>query len=120
MSVLIKPDTITVLVPSRDLDEHGWAQDPELVESGTVTGTIQEAPPTSDPTASGSGSGPAEPLHYRVGVAYLDGPVQPGEVLRSRDCDWRAERVRFVEDPTGSGTLDCWVVDVSEVTYGEK
>lgn len=120
MSVLIKPDTITVLVPSRDLDEHGWAQDPVLTETGTVKGTIQEAPPTSDPTASGSGAGPAEPMHVRLGTAYLDDPVQPGEVLRSRDCDWRAERVRFVEDPTGGSVLNCWVVDVSEVTYASE
>lgn len=118
MSVLIKPDTITVLVPSRDLDEHGWAQDPELVESGTVTGTIQERVASSDPEASGSGAGPADPRHVRLGTAFLNDPVQPGEVLRSRGTDWRAEAVRFTEDPTGSGALDCWVVEVSEITYG--
>ena len=120
MSVLIKPDTITVLVPSRDLDEHGWAQDPVLTETGTVTGTVQETPPDANAEASGSGAGPADPRHVRLGVAYLDDPVQPGEILRVRDCDWRAESVRFVEDPTGNGLLDCWVVQVSEVTYGEE
>ena len=119
MSVLIKPDTITVLIPSRDLDEHGWAQTPVLNEVGTVTGTIQEATPSADPTASGNGEGPASPSHVRTGTAYLDTPVEPGEILRSRGGDWRAERVSFSEDPTGSGNLDCWVVVVSEVTYGD-
>lgn len=117
MTVLIKPDTITVLVPSRDLDEHGWAQDPELTETGTVKGTVQESLPDANPEASGSGQGPAQPRHVRQGTAYLEDPVQPGDILRTRDTDWRADSVRFTEDPTGSGVLDCWVVIVSEVTY---
>ena len=118
MSVLIKPDTISVLVPSRELDEHGWAQDPILSQSGTVTGTIQETTPQGDPRASGSGSGPSEPYNRRVGTAYLNDPVAPGEILESRSVRWRAETVMFSEDPTGSGGLDCWIVAVSEVDYG--
>jgi hypothetical protein len=119
MSVLIKPDTITVLVPSRDLDEHGWAMNPVLTESGSVTGTVQETKPTADATAEGAGAGPADPQHKRVGTAYLDDPVEPGDVLRTRDTDWRVLTCRFVEDPTGTGRLDSWLASLTELTYGD-
>ncbi len=119
MSVLIKPDTITVLVPSRDLDDHGWAQNPVLTEAGTVTGTVQEVKPNADATAQGAGAGPADPQHKREGSAYLDDAVVPGDVLRLRDTDWRVRTVRFVEDPTGTGLLNAWVASLEEITYGD-
>jgi hypothetical protein len=118
MSVLLRPDTIEVLSPSRELDDHGWAMDPELTSTGTVQGTIQEKRPRDNFQAQGSGQGPAEPNHQRTAKAFLDDPVQPGDVLRVRDTDWRAQTVRFVEDPTGSGMLDCWTVDLQELRHG--
>jgi hypothetical protein len=118
MSVLIKPDTIKVLVPSRDLDEHGWAETEALTDAGDVKGTIQEGSPAFDATATGSGAGPAKPYEVRKGTGYLDGPTEPGDVLQSRSVAWRVESVAFIEDPTGSGSLDCWKVQLSEITYG--
>ena len=119
MSVLIKPDTITVLVPSRDIDEHGWAEDVTLTIAGSVTGTIQEVKPNAEQTATGSGNGPAAPSHKREGSAYLDNPVVPGDVLRVRDTDWRVMTVRFIEDPTGTGRLNAHVASLTEITYGD-
>lgn len=120
MSVLLKPDTITVLTPSRTLDEHGWAQDPVLLEMGTVQGTIQEVLPNAKQEMDGdSGHGPAAPEHKRDGTAYLDDEVVPGDVLRARGRDWRVLTVRFVEDPTGTGALDSWLVSLLEIVYAE-
>ena len=119
MSVLIKPDTITVLIPSRDLDDHGWAQDPVMTDGSTVTGTIQEVKPNAEQEAQGAGHGPVDPSHKREGTAYLDNPVQPGDVLRSRNVDWRVMTCRFIEDPTGTGRLDVWLCSLLEVLYLE-
>ena len=71
-----------------------------------------------DATATGSGAGPASPYDVRKGTGYLDGPTAPGDVLESRSVAWRVESVAFIEDPTGTGALDCWKVQLSEITYG--
>ena len=64
MTVLLKPDLIKVMVPSRTLDEHGWAETEALTEAGEVKGTIQELSPVFDATATGSGAGPASPMTF--------------------------------------------------------
>jgi hypothetical protein len=120
MGVLLKPDTFTVLTASRILDEHGWAETPILTEIGTQQGTLQEDTPANDPQALGSGAGPAAPDHRRLGTAFLEEEVLPGDILRVRGVDWRVQACRFTEDPTGSGLLNCWVAPVSEVTYGDE
>ena len=118
MTVLLKPDLIKVMVPSRTLDEHGWAETEALTDAGEVKGTIQELSPVFDATATGSGAGPASPYDVRKATGYLDGPTAPGDVLEARSVAWRVESVSFTEDPTGTGALDCWKVQLSEITYG--
>lgn len=118
MTVLLKPDLIRVMVPSRTLDDHGWAETEALTEAGEVRGTIQELSPVFDATATGSGAGPASPYDVRKATGYLDGPTAPGDVLEARSVAWRVESVSFTEDPTGTGALDCWKVQLSEIIYG--
>ncbi len=116
MSVLIQPDTFQVLRPSRTLDDHGWAEDPAFTELGEIKGTLQEGTPADSPRQSEEGGyGQADPMHRRLGTAYLTSEVQPGDILVTRGRSWRAQAVHFTEDPRGTGELDCWVVTASEV-----
>ena len=116
MSVLLRPDTIEVL-SRRGTGRSRQAMDPELTSTGTVQGTIQEKRPRDNFMAQGSGQGPAEPNHQRTAKAFLDDPVQPGDVLRVRDTDWRAQTVRFVETPRAAAR---WIAGQSswELRHG--
>lgn len=120
MTVLIQPDTITVERPTRTVDEHGWAEDGVVTVVDTIKGTIQLTTPIDDPTASGTGSGPSQPYHRRIGEAFLSVRVTPGDLLSVTNSEnetfqWRVQTCRLVEDPRSGGHLNCWVANISEV-----
>lgn len=115
-SVLVKRDQIAVYRPATMVDAHGWAEKGPVSLVGEFDGTIQQTVPTSDRSATErAGEGPWEPAHRRRATGYLPTKlVEPGDLLEYRDVRWLVESVRLVEDPRGSGELDCWVCDLSE------
>ena len=121
MTVLIRPDTITVERPTRTVDEHGWAEDGVLTPVGTLKGTVQQTAPEADARASeGGGEGPAAPSHGLRGDAYLSDAAEPGDVLTVTDSaggsvSWRVASIRLVEDPRGGGHLNCWHAEVTQL-----
>ena len=120
MTVLVQPDTIRVMQPTRTPDEHGWVEEDGLTQISEIKGTVQQAPPIDDPRASENGGfGPTAPYHLQKGTAYLSHKVEPGDVLlvlgnTGTTEMWRVQNVRLVEDPRSGGHLNCWVAEVSQ------
>ena len=126
MTVLIQPDTITVLQPVERLDSHGWAEVGGETRSGQILGTVQERAPQFDPTETEAGGfGQNHPFHLRYATAYLSEQVRPGDIMEVTNgvgvvMRWRVQSARFVEDPRrGNPYLNVWVAEcVEAVTYG--
>jgi hypothetical protein len=112
VSVVLGAVLIPRMVPSRPLDEHGWADANPLEPAPDVTGVIQEQLPGPQPDGD---FGAWEPGQVRKGVAYLEDKVNPGDVLSYNDVIWRVLDARKVNDPTGDH-LTTWVCQVEEVS----
>jgi hypothetical protein len=112
MSVQVGAKSIPRMIPARPLDEHGWADKNPLKPAGDVRGVVQERIPGPQP---GGDYGAWEPGQARIGIAYLDDQVEPGDVLFWDDVVWRVLDTRKITDPI-NGKLDSWVCQVEQVT----
>lgn len=118
MSVLLRPDPLTVVDTRGAPDSHGWVAEaaaPVLVWEGW--GNLQEVRPESDPTATTfDGDGPLAPTHRRKAVAFVPPEVgaEAGMLLTGRGLVWWVQRVSEVRDPRNPGALDCLRLEVLE------
>lgn len=112
MSVLVGAVEMPHLVPTRPLDDHGWAEGNTFTPVDPVRGTIQERIPGANPSGD---FGMWEPGQNRMGVAYIDTKVDPGDVLVCEGITWRVRDIRFVKDPRNMVDAACWVCQVEQV-----
>jgi hypothetical protein len=111
MSVLLGAVLIPRMIPTRPLDDHGWADKNPLKPAPDVTGVIQERLPGPQPDGD---FGAWEPGQSRKGVAFTEEQINPGDVLSYDDVIWRVLDTRRVNDPTGDN-LTTWVSQVEQV-----
>lgn len=112
LNVLLADQQFRHLVPSREPDAHGWAQEGEPTDKGLIRGCLTRNTPLTDNSATGEGEGPFAPKFEERATAYLEKAVEPGDILLDDEGGerWYLDNPRLVKDHTGAG-LDCWVAD---------
>jgi hypothetical protein len=119
MSVLLANDAVELYAIPGTADAHGWADPGAAPPAWTGTGNLQRAPGYTDRRAADAGGhGPFGPAAQETGILYLPPDANPeaGMTALIRGWIWALSQVREIADPTGSGLLDCWEMDVSAVS----
>jgi hypothetical protein len=115
--MILLPTDDVALYLSAEVDEHGWATEPNIPE-WTGRGSLQLINGlTGTDAASSGGHGPFDPSAVGLGRVYLppDAPAADGMTLGCRDTLYALSSVRLIPDPTGL-TADAIVADVSAMT----
>ena len=117
MSVLIANDPYIVFKPTREKDEHGWAQEGTLSQSASEIGNIQRSPnPQTAVGANDRDSGPNEPFNYVTATGHLDPATvaEEGDTLITNHGSWRVSSLTLITDPVG-GNAESITADLVKV-----
>jgi hypothetical protein len=114
--LMLGADQVT-LYPPQGEDSHGWAL-PGTSSVWMGNGNIQRAAGQNDiGMQSAGGQGPFNPNWAELGIIYLppDAPAVDGMIAESGGIQYVLRQVRPVNDPRGTGDLDCWVATLNGI-----